>query len=106
MKKSSSIDPKRPERATVSVLKSYLVHFENIFLLLIILSILVTLMRYRHCESGEKIGTLRVNHSFKGESQIKWKFGSVVFLGEKITGVRAVKPSWNKIENQQQTKPT
>ena len=67
-------------------------------------------MRYRHCLLGEK------NWNYKGywttrskvfmrswvPDQIEiWKCW---FLSRKITGVPAVKPSWNKSENQQQTK--
>ena len=87
---------------------------QGIFLLLIILLILVTFFL-------DEVQTLLVrgkNWNYKGysseplvrrcscvpESLIKWKFGSVGFWGEKKTGVPAVKPSWNKSENQQQTK--
>ena len=86
---------------------------QGIFLLLIILLILVTFFLdevQTLLVREKKIGTIRVTEplvrrcSCVPESQIKWKFGSVGFWGEKKTGVPAVKPSWNKSENQQQTK--
>ena len=91
------------------------IKYQSIFLLLIILLILVTfsLDEVRSWVQTllvwGKNGTLRVNHSFQGvhafmSPRSNGNLEELVLEEKKNHGVPAVKSSWNKSDNQQQTK--